>query len=57
MLLFDGFDELALRLTYDRALEHFETVMAAAQGNAKVVITSRTQHFLTDRRPGACREG
>ena len=47
-LLFDGFDELALRLTYDRALEHFETVMAAAQGFAKVVVTSRTQHFLTD---------
>ncbi|MFO0756922.1 MAG: pentapeptide repeat-containing protein [Byssovorax sp.] len=47
-LLFDGFDELALRLTYDRALEHFETVMAAAQGNAKVVVTSRTQHFLTN---------
>jgi WD40 repeat protein/nucleoside phosphorylase len=47
-LLFDGFDELALRLTYDRALEHFETVMAAAGGNAKVVLTSRTQHFLTD---------
>jgi WD40 repeat protein/nucleoside phosphorylase len=47
-LLFDGFDELALRLTYDRALEHFETVMAAAQGNAKVVVTSRTQHFLTE---------
>ena len=47
-LLFDGFDELALRLTYDRALEHFETVMAAVQGNAKVVLTSRTQHFLTD---------
>ena len=47
-LLFDGFDELALRLTYDRALEHFETVMAAAQGLAKVVVTSRTQHFLTD---------
>jgi WD40 repeat protein/nucleoside phosphorylase len=47
-LLFDGFDELALRLTYDRALEHFETVMMAAQGLAKVVVTSRTQHFLTD---------
>jgi WD40 repeat protein/nucleoside phosphorylase len=47
-LLFDGFDELALRLTYDRALEHFETVVAAAKGNAKVVVTSRTQHFLTD---------
>ena len=47
-LLFDGFDELALRVTYDRAVEHFETVMQAAQGNAKVVVTSRTQHFLTD---------
>jgi predicted NACHT family NTPase len=47
-LLFDGFDELALRLTYDRAEEHFETVLQAAQGNAKVVMTSRTQHFLTD---------
>jgi WD40 repeat protein/nucleoside phosphorylase len=47
-LLFDGFDELALRLTYDRAVEHFETVIAAAHGNAKVVVTSRTQHFLTD---------
>ncbi len=46
-LLFDGFDELALRLTYDRALEHFETVVEAAKGNAKVVVTSRTQHFLT----------
>jgi hypothetical protein len=47
-LLFDGFDELALRLTYDRALEHFETVLEAAKGNAKIVVTSRTQHFLTD---------
>ena len=47
-LLFDGFDELALRVTYDRALEHFETVLQAAQGQAKVVLTSRTQHFLTD---------
>ncbi|KYF61481.1 hypothetical protein BE11_24410 [Sorangium cellulosum] len=48
-LLFDGFDELALRLTYDRVLEHFETVMQAAEGVAKVVVTSRTQHFLDDR--------
>jgi WD40 repeat protein/nucleoside phosphorylase len=47
-LLFDGFDELALRLTYDRAVEHFETVTAAAQGKAKVVVTSRTQHFRSD---------
>lgn len=48
VLLFDGFDELALRVTYDRVLEHFGTLIEAAQGDAKVVITSRTQHFLTD---------
>jgi WD40 repeat protein/nucleoside phosphorylase len=47
-LLFDGFDELALRVTYDRALEHFGTLLQAAEGRAKVVVTSRTQHFLTD---------
>ncbi|MFY0576336.1 NACHT domain-containing protein [Cystobacter fuscus] len=47
-LLFDGFDELALRVTYDRALEHFGTLIDAAQGKAKIVVTSRTQHFLTD---------
>ncbi|AGC46709.1 hypothetical protein MYSTI_05430 [Myxococcus stipitatus DSM 14675] len=47
-LLFDGFDELALRVTYDRALEHFGTLIEAVRGKAKVVVTSRTQHFLTD---------
>jgi WD40 repeat protein/3',5'-cyclic AMP phosphodiesterase CpdA len=48
-LLFDGFDELALRVTYDRAAEHFETLLQAAGGQAKVVVTSRTQHFESDR--------
>lgn len=47
-LLFDGFDELAFRLSYDRVREHFETMLQAAEGNAKVVITSRTAHFLND---------
>jgi WD40 repeat protein/nucleoside phosphorylase len=47
-LLFDGFDELALRVTYETATEHLDTVLQAAIGNAKVVITSRTQHFLSD---------
>ncbi|HEX5746118.1 MAG TPA: pentapeptide repeat-containing protein [Archangium sp.] len=47
-LLFDGFDELALRVTYDRAMEHFGTLLEAAQGKAKIVVTSRTQHFLND---------
>jgi WD40 repeat protein/nucleoside phosphorylase len=48
-LLFDGFDELALRVTYAAAAEHLNTVLEAAIGKAKVVITSRTQHFLNDR--------
>ncbi len=47
-LLFDGFDELALRVSYKRAVEHFSTLIQAAQGDAKVVITSRTQHFYSD---------
>ncbi|HSN99446.1 MAG TPA: pentapeptide repeat-containing protein, partial [Candidatus Nanopelagicales bacterium] len=47
-LLFDGFDELALRVTYDRAAEHFETLVGAVRGRAKIVATSRTQHFLND---------
>ncbi|HRI68851.1 MAG TPA: NACHT domain-containing protein, partial [Polyangium sp.] len=47
-LLFDGFDELALRLSYDRVMAHFHTIMTAVQGLAKVVLTSRRQHFLTD---------
>ncbi len=47
-LLFDGFDELALRVTYERSVDHFDTLMQAAQGNAKVVVTSRTQHFYSD---------
>ena len=48
VLLFDGFDELAMRVSYDRVLDHFDTLTTAAQGNAKVVVTSRTQHFESD---------
>lgn len=48
-LLFDGFDELAQRVTYQRAAEHFGTLFQAAEGRAKVVVTSRTQHFESDR--------
>ncbi|MEM9461712.1 MAG: pentapeptide repeat-containing protein [Myxococcota bacterium] len=48
VLLFDGFDELALRVRYERAAEHLGTVLQAAMGDAKVIITSRTQHFLDD---------
>jgi hypothetical protein len=47
-LLFDGFDELALRVTYPRATEHFDTLLQAAAGAAKVIVTSRRQHFLSE---------
>jgi WD40 repeat protein len=49
-LLFDGFDELATRVTYARAAEHFDTLLQAASGAAKVVVTSRRQHFESERR-------
>ncbi len=48
VLLFDGFDELLLRVSYARAADHLDTVLRAASGQAKVVISSRTQHFLRD---------
>ncbi len=47
-LLFDGFDELAMRVTYDRATDHFDTLLQASEGIAKVVVTSRRQHFVSD---------
>ena len=46
VLLFDGFDELVLRVSYDRATEHLQTLADAAEGRARVVVTSRTEHFL-----------
>jgi WD40 repeat protein/3',5'-cyclic AMP phosphodiesterase CpdA len=47
-LLFDGFDELAQRVTYESATDHFDTLLEAAGGQAKVVVTSRTHHFESD---------
>lgn len=48
VLLFDGFDELVTRLTYDRATEHLDTLLEAVQDRAKIIVTSRTQHFKSD---------
>ncbi|HEY2762760.1 MAG TPA: TIR domain-containing protein, partial [Pseudonocardiaceae bacterium] len=48
VLLFDGFDELATRMTYDRAADHLDVVLRAADGKAKILISSRSQHFRTD---------
>jgi len=47
-LLFDGFDELANRVTYDSAAEHLDGLIAAAAGRGKVLVTSRSQHFPID---------
>jgi len=48
LLMFDGFDELALRVSYDRAADYLRTLLSAVTGKAKVVITSRVQHFASD---------
>src|SRR5262249_3929926 len=48
VLLIDGFDELVARVTYDRAADHLETLLAAAEGKAKILVSSRAQHFKTD---------
>jgi WD40 repeat protein/3',5'-cyclic AMP phosphodiesterase CpdA len=44
-LLIDGFDELELRIGYDNAADYLNILLRAVQGDAKVVLTSRTQHF------------
>ncbi len=45
VLLFDGFDELVHRVSYDRAADHLQVLLDAAVDNAKIVVSSRTQHF------------
>ena len=44
-LLFDGFDELELRVGYDNAADYLRVLLESVTGHAKVVLTSRTQHF------------
>ncbi|MEU5807902.1 TIR domain-containing protein [Streptomyces sp. NPDC047718] len=45
VLLFDGFDELVHRVSYDRAADHLQVLLDAAVDSAKIVVSSRTQHF------------
>ncbi|GKQ36812.1 TIR domain-containing protein [Streptomyces sp. A012304] len=45
VLLFDGFDELVNQVTYDRAAERLQVLLDSAVDNAKIVVSSRTQHF------------
>jgi hypothetical protein len=44
-LLFDGFDELELRVGFDNAADYLTTLLRAVTDNAKLVLTSRSQHF------------
>ena len=46
-LLFDGFDELELRVGYDNAADYLRSMLESVTDRAKVVITSRTQHFMS----------
>ncbi|MEU9444038.1 TIR domain-containing protein [Streptomyces sp. NPDC048304] len=45
VLLFDGFDELVNQVTYDRAAERLQVLLDSAVDRAKIVVSSRTQHF------------
>ena len=48
-LLFDGFDELELRVGYDNAADYLQILLESVTDRAKVVLTSRTQHFRSTR--------
>ena len=48
-LLFDGFDELELRVGYDNAADYLQTLLESVTDRAKVMLTSRTQHFRSSR--------
>ncbi|MFC4034434.1 TIR domain-containing protein [Streptomyces polygonati] len=45
VLLFDGFDELVNRVSYERAADHLQRLLNAAVDRAKIVVSGRTQHF------------
>ncbi|HET9627509.1 MAG TPA: pentapeptide repeat-containing protein [Kofleriaceae bacterium] len=46
-LLFDGFDELALRVRSAAIPAHFERIYGAAVERARIVVSSRTEHFIS----------
>jgi WD40 repeat protein/3',5'-cyclic AMP phosphodiesterase CpdA len=48
-LLFDGFDELAIRVRSAAIPEHFARILGAARERARVMVTSRAEHFISHR--------
>lgn len=57
VLLFDGFDEMAVRSTYDRAAERLGTLVRAAEGQAKIIVSSRAGSLLSDDQARAAMDG
>ncbi|MFI9271450.1 pentapeptide repeat-containing protein [Kitasatospora sp. NPDC052896] len=47
VLLLDGFDELVNRVSYERAADHLQVLLDASVDAAKIIVTSRTQHFAS----------
>ena len=45
VLLVDGYDELAVRVGYDRAADQLTTFTQAIEGRAKILLTTRSSHF------------
>ena len=48
VILCDGFDELELRIGYENAADYLQTLLGAVTDRAKVVVSSRTEHFRSD---------
>jgi WD40 repeat protein/3',5'-cyclic AMP phosphodiesterase CpdA len=48
VILCDGFDELELRVGYENAADYLQTLIGAVGDHAKIVVSSRTQHFQSD---------
>ncbi len=45
LLIFDSFDEMAVRNSDKNTISNFEQLNQAARSNAKVILTSRTHYF------------
>lgn len=45
VLMVDGYDEFAVRVGYDRAAEQLRTFLRALDGQAKILLTTRPNHF------------
>ncbi|MBM3878535.1 MAG: NACHT domain-containing protein [Verrucomicrobia bacterium] len=45
LLIFDGFDEMALRVDRQKMREHFQELASVAVPGSKVILTSRLEHF------------